>query len=174
MSTTILYPESVSALRIGNDPRVTITAKGHADGYCKIQIVQSPATIYPPIYMVEGEQCGMIGYFPYTAQKTIPYSTDLDYVEFQMANGTQRIPILDVMKSDGPKPQALAAVADDQVTGLAPNSSDINVAIADAISKLRAKYPGKSINAQLKDSGFVAGGAPVGIAYYWVVMEQQS
>jgi len=55
---------------------------------------------------------------------------------------------------------------------MAYNSSDINVAISDAITKLRAKYPG-GINAKMVDSGFVAVGSPVGIAYYYVVMEQQ-
>ena len=172
MSTQVLYPTEVAAYRYGADQQVVIIAKGREDGYCKIQIQASMATIYPPIYMVTAEPCAAIGNFPYTVQKTVPYSTDLDYINFQMADGTQRIPIHDIMDATE-KPQALAAVADDQVTGMAYNSSDINVAIADAIKKLRAKYP-SGINAKLVDSGFVAAGSPVGIAYYYVVMEQQS
>jgi len=146
-------------------------AKGHEDGYCKIQIEPSLATIYPPIYMVTAEPCAVIGYFPYQVSKTVPYSTDLDYVNFQMEGGTQRIPIRDIME-DSASPQALTAVADNQVTGMAYNSSDINVAISDAISKLRKKYP-SGLNAKMIDSGFVAAGSPIGIAYYYVVMEQQ-
>ncbi len=172
MSTQILYPTEVTAYRYGADNQVVIVAKGREDGYCKIHIQASLATIYPPIYMVTGEPCAAIGDFPYTVQKTVPYSTDLDYVNFQMENGTQRIPIYDIMESTD-TPQALAAVASDQVTGMAYNSSDINVAISDAIKKLRAKYP-NGINAKLVDSGFVAAGSPVGIAFYYVVMEQQS
>lgn len=172
MSTQVLYPTEVAAYRYGADQQVVIIAKGREDGYCKIQIQASMATIYPPIYMVTGEPCAAIGNFPYTVQKTVPYSTDLDYINFQMADGTQRIPIHDIMEAaDAPK--ALAKVADNQVTGMAYNSSDINVAIADAIKKLRAKYP-NGVSAKMVDSGFVAVGSPVGIAYYYVVMEQQS
>lgn len=172
MSTEILYPTEVAAYRYGADQQVVIIAKGREDGYCKIQIQASMATIYPPIYMVTGEPCAAIGNFPYTVQKTVAYSTDLDYVNFQMADGTQRIPIHDIMETTE-KPQALAAVSSNQVTGMAYNSSDINVAIADAIKKLRVKYP-NGINAKMVDSGFVAAGSPVGIAYYYVVMEQQN
>ena len=171
MSREILYPTEVTAYRHGADNQVVIIAKGREDGYCKIQIEPSMAQIYPPIFMVTGEPCAVIGDFPYTVQKTVRYSTDLDYVNFQMANGTQRIPIYDIMEADN-APKALAAVADNQVTGMAYNSSDINVAISDAITKLRAKYP-SGINAKMVDSGFVAVGSPVGIAYYYVVMEQQ-
>ena len=63
-------------------------------------------------FMVTGEPCPVIGYFPYEVRKTIPYSTDLDYVNFQTANGTERIPIHDVMAdSNAVTPQALTAVA---------------------------------------------------------------
>ncbi len=172
MSTQVLYPTEVVAYRYGADQQVVIIAKGREDGYCKIQIQASMATIYPPIYMVTAEPCAAIGNFPYTVQKTVPYSTDLDYVNFQMADGTRQIPIHDIMEAED-SPKALAKVADNQVTGMAYNSSDINVAIADAIKKLRAKYP-NGVSAKMVDSGFVAVGSPVGIAYYYVVMEQQS
>ncbi|NVK63370.1 MAG: hypothetical protein HWE22_02235 [Flavobacteriales bacterium] len=172
MSTQVLYPTEVVAYRYGADQQVVIIAKGREDGYCKIQIQASMATIYPPIYMVTAEPCAAIGNFPYTVQKTVPYSTDLDYVNFQMADGTRQIPIHDIMEA-ADSPKALAKVADNQVTGMAYNSSDINVAIADAIKKLRAKYP-NGVSAKMVDSGFVAVGSPVGIAYYYVVMEQQS
>lgn len=170
MNTQILYPSEVVAYRYGADNQVVIMAKGREDGYCKIQIQASLATIYPAIYMVTGEPCAAIGNFPYTVQKTVSYSTDLDYVNFQMTHGTERIPIRDIMEETA-TPQALAEVSGDQVTGMAYNSSDINVAIADAIKKLRVKYP-NGINAKMVDSGFVAAGSPIGIAYYYVVMEQ--
>lgn len=174
MSRQILYPEQVTAMRIGNESKVTIVARGHEDGYCNIQIDASMAEIYPPIFMVTGEPCAVIGYFPYQVSKTIPYSTDLDYVNFQTANGTERIPIYDVMKdTNAVTPQALKAVASDQVVGYAYNSTDISKAISDAVSKLQQQHPG-NVNAKLVESGFVAAGSPVGIAYYYVVMEQQS
>ncbi|CAM1340661.1 hypothetical protein [Tenacibaculum amylolyticum] len=176
MNSQVLYPEQVFAYRIGNDSNVTIVAKGHEDGYCKIHIQASMATIYPPIYMVVGEPCAVIGYFPYTVHKTVPYATDLDYVQFQTAKGTERIPIRDIMEDIAPaaKTELLASAAnsDNQVTGYAYNSSDINVAISDAISKLRKKFP-NGISAEIVSSGFVAAGSPVGIAFFYVVMEQK-
>jgi hypothetical protein len=96
-----------------------------------------------------------------------------------MANGTQRIPIFDVMKEF--KKSTPTAVLEstkstksnsNRVVGYAYNSSDINTAIADAIRKLRVKFPA-NVNAIMVESGFVAVGSPVGIAYYYVVMEQK-
>ncbi|MDG1330889.1 MAG: hypothetical protein P8P74_01055 [Crocinitomicaceae bacterium] len=172
MSREILYPSTVKAYRYGNEPEVTIVASGYEDGFQKIQIEASLAQIYPPIYMVTGEPSDAIGDFPYTVQKTVQYATDLDYVSFQMEGGTQRITIENIFESKA-TPEALTATQSNQVTGIAPNSSDINKAISNAVSKLYKLYPGK-INAKMVDSGFVAAGSPIGIAYYYVVMEQQS
>lgn len=170
--STILYPSEVTAYRFGGDNHVTIVAKGSEDGYMKIQIVALPATIYPPLFAVTAEPSMAIGYFPYSVTTTVPYSTDLDYINFEMTGGTQRIKIVDIWDVTT-KPAALASIADNQVTGIAANSADINVAISDAIKQLRVKYP-KGISAKMVDSGFVAVGSPIGIAYYYVVMEQQS
>jgi len=172
MSTEILYPDTVTAYRYGDAAEVTIVASGREDGFQKIKIEASLAQIYPAIYMVTGETSEAIGDFPYTVQKTAGYATDLDYVYFQMDNGTQKIPVYDILK-DKATPAALTSLSSNQVTGIAPNSSDINTAISSAIAKLRKLYP-NGINAKMVDSGFVAGGAPIGIAYYYVVMEQQS
>lgn len=178
MSNQILFPDEVSAFRVGSNPEVTIIARGREDGFCKIHIEASLAQIYPPIYMVVGEECPVIGNFPYSVSKTVPYATDLDYVNFQTSKGTQRVNIVDVLADTDNAPKALLdaeskAAPDNQVTGIAPNSSDINTAIANAISKLRTKFP-NGINAVVTKSGFVAAGSPVGIAYFYVVMEQQS
>ena len=167
----ILFPQEVSAYRIGTESKVTIIAKGHEDGFCNIRIVPSLAQVYPPIYMVVGEPCAVIGYFPYTVKSTVFYSTDLDYVQFQLSDGTQRIPIHDVMVAQENTPEILAKKTDTQVVGYAYNSADINVAIQDATNKLQQRFPGK-VSAVLKESGFVAAGSPVGIAYLYVVMEQ--
>ena len=174
MNTQILYPEKVTAYRIGNDAKVTIVASGHEEGLTNIKIEQSMATIYPPIFMAIGSPTAAIGYFPYTVKKTIPYATDLDYVQFQTEKGTEKIPIYDVMSDKSATPSLLikAASNDKQVTGYAYNSSNINTAIDDAIAKLRKKFP-SNVSAKMIDSGFVAVGSPVGIAYYYVVMEQQ-
>lgn len=169
----ILFPQEVYAFRMGDEPRVTIVARGHEDGYCNIRIVPSQATIYPPIYMVVGEPCAVIGYFPYLASTTVRYSTDLDYVLFQLSTGTQKIPIRDLRETQENLPEALTQPTENQVVGYAYNSTDINIAIQNAVSKLQEKFPGR-VSALLKESGFVAVGSPVGIAYYYVVMEQQS
>ena len=178
MSNQVLFPDEVIAFRVGSNPQVTITAKGREDGFCKIHIQASAAQIYPPIYMVVGEECAAIGNFPYSVSKTVPYATDLDYVNFQTSGGTKQIKIVDLLAdSDNAPKELLAAEGKDapanQVTGIAPNSSDINTAIANAITKLRAKFP-KGLNAVVTKSGFVAAGAPIGIAYFYVVMEQQT
>ena len=55
MNTQILYPEQVTALRIGNEAKVTITARGHEEGFRNIRIEKSMAQIFPPIFMVVGE-----------------------------------------------------------------------------------------------------------------------
>ncbi|MFT5890966.1 MAG: hypothetical protein ACI9Y7_001065 [Dokdonia sp.] len=68
-------------------------------------------------------------------------------------------------------PEALTSVSGKQVVGYAYNSTDINVAISDAVSKLQKLYPG-STNATLVKSGFIGVGRPIGIAYYYVIMEQ--
>lgn len=181
MSNQILFPSQVVAYRMGNDAKITIIAKGYADGYCNIHIEPSMAQIYPPIFMVVGEPCAVIGEFPYNVKKTVAYSTDLDYVNFQMAHGTVQIPIHDVMAQDStnleataPVPPSIQKVQNDQVIGYAYNSSDINKAISDAVTKLYQKFPGQAINAELVESGFVAAGSPVGIAYYYAIMEQKS
>lgn len=180
MNTQILYPTQVTALRIGNETRVTITAKGYAEGMKNIRIEKSMAQIYPPIFICVGEESSAIGYFPYEVSQTFILSTDLEYFFFSMSNGDQKIPIFDVMKEhEAATPDVIlnsAAQSDsnaNQVIGYAYNSSDINVAISDAITKLQAKFPA-NVNASMVDSGFVAVGSPVGIAYYYVVMEQKS
>ena len=172
MSSQILYPSEVYAYRVGNDPKVTIIAKGHEDGYCKIRIEQSAAQIYPPIFMVVGDPCEVIGYFPYTVSKSIPYATDLDFVFFQTGSGTEKIPVRNLLDEKGAVPEALTQTNSKQVVGYAYNSSDINIAIADAVSKLQKLFPGNT-NAVLVKSGFVGVGMPIGIAYYYVIMEQQ-
>ncbi len=172
MNSEILYPDTVTAYRYGDAAEVTIVASGYEEGMTKIQIEASLAQIYPPIYMVTGERTEAIGDFPYTVQKTVSYATDLDTVSFQMEGGTKQIPVVDILK-DKATPDALKSTSSNQVTGFAPNSSNINTAIANAITKLRKANP-NGINAKMIESGFVAAGSPIGIAYYYVVMEQQS
>ncbi|SNR15474.1 hypothetical protein [Tenacibaculum jejuense] len=176
MNSQILYPESVYAYRIGKDNKVTMVAKGHEDGYSNIEIIPSMATIYPPIYMIVGTTSTSVGYFPYVVQKTVPYSTDLDYVQFQTSNGTERILVYDVMeildKTPNIKLLIEAAVNDNQTVGYAYNSFNINKAIDDAIAKLRKKFPNE-ISAELTSSGFITVDSPLSIAFYYVIMEQK-
>ena len=98
----------------------------------------------------------------------------LNYLQFQTERGTERIAIHDVMEDiEGSKITAITEVEtnENQVVGYAYNSSNINKAIEDAVVKLRKKFS-NGVSARMVDSGFVAGGSPVGIAYYYVVMEQ--
>jgi len=180
MNSQIIYPSEVTALRIGNESKVTITARGHEEGLTNIRIEKSMAQIYPPLYLCVGDPTPAIGYFPFQVSKTIDLSPDTDHIFFSMQGGDRKIPIYDVMKElkDATPDVVLKSSKktksnSNQVIGYAYNSSDINVAISDAIKKLRVKF-NAHINAKLVDSGFVAVGSPVGIAYYYVVMEQQS
>lgn len=180
MNTLILYPTKVTALRIGNEAKVTITANGYQEGLQNIRIVKSLATIYPPIYLVEGDLSPAIGYFPYTVSITVDYSTDFDYIQFSMAGGTQHIPILDVIQEHKKStPKTLQAAikkstsGSNTVVGYAYNSTDINKALADAVTKLQVKFPA-NVSAIMTETGFVAVGSPVGIAYTYVVMEQRT
>jgi hypothetical protein len=69
----------------------------------------------------------------------------------------------------------LAATAQPgQVVGYAYNSADINVAIQDAIGKLRKLSPTGQVSAEVVSSGFVAAGSPVGIAFFYVVMQPKA
>jgi hypothetical protein len=175
MSREILYPTEVAAYRYGSNDQVVIVAKGREDGFCKIQIEASLATIYPPIYMVTGEPCAAIGNFPYTVRKAVQYSTDLDYVNFQMANGTQRIPIHDIMEVSD-TPEALKSVSDDQIVGIAYYSNNIQDAIDNATQQIYKKYPNAGANMKMVDSRIVTSSVPgpFGITYYAVTFEQQS
>lgn len=174
MSREILYPSEVAAYRYGSENRVVIVAKGREDGYCKIQIDQSAAQIYPPIFMVTGEPCAAIGNFPYSVHKTVPYSTDLDYVNFQTEHGTERVPIYDIMESDD-APKALAETSDNRVVGIAYYSNNIQTAIDDATQKIYKQYPHAGANMKMIDSRIITSNVPgpFGITYYYVVFEQQ-
>ena len=108
-----------------------------------------------------------IGYFPYTVRLTVPYNPETDYINFTMKGGDQRIKITKIWEN---APDAITKATPKQVVGYAYNSTDINVAISDAVSKLQAQSPG-NVSAVIKTSGFVAAGLPIGIVYFYVVME---
>ncbi|MFK7784998.1 MAG: hypothetical protein AB8B56_07775 [Crocinitomicaceae bacterium] len=175
MSREILYPTEVAAYRYGSNSQIVIVAKGREDGFCKIQIEASLATIYPPIYMVTGEPCAVIGDFPYTARKTVRYSTDLDYINFQMAHGTERIPIEDILETSD-APEALTSVSDNQIVGIAYYSNNIQDAIDNATDQIYKKFPNAGANMKMVDSRIVTSSVlgPFGITYYAVTFEQQS
>ena len=170
MNDQILFPLEIEAYRIGEDDKISIIAKGYEEGYCKIKVQVSAATIYPPVYLVMGEPCKEIGYFPYSIQKTIPYPSNIDYVQFQTVSGTKRIPIIDVMEDVDIDVKSLVLTEENQVIGFSYNSFDINKAINDAVNKLRKLHP-DFISAQLKTSGVVSLKSLSNFSFYYAIME---
>ena len=171
----VLFPESVYAYRFGLENKVTIVAKGHEDGYqnLRIELQRFFPIILGPAYQVVGDPSPAIGYFPYTVNTTVEIASNVDTILFQFEDGPRKIEIVDALEAhEDAIPASIKNLAPHEVTGYAYNSSDINKAIADAVSKLQAKYPGR-VNAKLKESGFTAVGSPVGIAFFYVIMEQQ-
>lgn len=174
METVILTPEKINAFRLPNGD-VALDASGREDGICNIRWEKSAAIPFPPIYMVVGEQCGAIGNFPFQTRKVISYPTNIDYVNVQTGEGSVKVQIVPVpADTEGlAEAQAVEKTGPDEVVGYSYNQVNVDGAISNAISKLRKTHNG-AINAVVKETGFVAVGSPIGIAYLYVVMEQKS
>jgi hypothetical protein len=70
-------------------------------------------------------------------------------------------------------PVLTAKLTKDEVLGISPNSWDINRAINDAVAQLEKLYPG-DVHAVVTETGVVAAGSPVGIAFLYVRMKQSA
>lgn len=175
-----LFPESVSAYRLGSFEAVLIVAKGHEDGFCDIHIGTSPSEIFPPTYEVKGTPCAVIGLFPYTVCTVAILPDTVEYIRFRFEDGVREIPITDYFESEAKTPKALldAAQAKDdknRAVGFAANTVNVDKAFSNAIATLRSQNPDlKSINAVITETGFAAAGSPIGIAmtYVAVVLDQ--
>lgn len=152
-----------------------LTASGDTECPEYANISQSPIDIFPPEYQITTCACPAIGDFPYTAHAWFELGEKPETVTVHTAAGAQKVELegfpADLIP-DVATPKVLTATeSDDVVTGISPNSWDINRAIGDAVSKLQKLYPA-NVNATLIETGVVAVGSPIGIAFLYVKMKQ--
>ena len=152
-----------------------LTASGETECPQYANISQSPIDIFPPEYQITTCACPAIGSFPYAIHAWFGLGEKPDTVTVHTADGAQKVDVEEFpadLIPDVTTPALLtAAPSDDEVTGISPNSWDINRAIGDAVSKLQKLYPG-NVNATLTETGVVAVGSPIGIAFLYVKMKQ--
>jgi hypothetical protein len=152
-----------------------IRASGHAECPQFVSISETPLTIYPPEYQIATCACPQIGSFPYDAHAWFHLAERPETVTVHTASGPQKVEVgafpPDLIE-DVTTPQALTdELAEGEVVGISPNSFDLGRAISDAVSKLQKLYPG-NVHATLVETGVVAVGSPVGLAFLYVRMRQ--
>lgn len=152
-----------------------LAASGDTECPQNANISESPLTIFPPEYQITTCACPAIGSFPYNIHAWFHLDVKPDTVTVHTAAGAQKVDVAGFpadLITDVTTPGVLTATpSDDEVIGISPNSWDINRAISDAVSKLRKLYPG-NVNATVTETGVVAAGSPVGIAFLYVKMKQ--
>ena len=150
-----------------------LTASGHAECVEYVAISQTPLTIVPAEYQITTCACAQIGSLPYQVHAWFHVVEQPEKVNVHTASGAQEVEVKGFPAEIGDiaTPAPLSDAAEGEVIGIAPNSTDINRAIADAVAKLQKLYPGK-VNATLTESGVVAAGSPIGIAFIYVRMKQ--
>ncbi|HEX5705825.1 MAG TPA: hypothetical protein VFX96_00905 [Pyrinomonadaceae bacterium] len=152
-----------------------IGAEGHAECPQLVNISETPLTIYPPEYQVTTCACPQIGSFPYNVHAWFHLAEQPETVTVHTASGPQKVEVKTFpsdLVEDVTTPSALTdATAEGEVVGISPNSFDVGRAISDAVSKLQKLYPG-NVNATLVETGVVAAGSPVGLAFLYVRMRQ--
>ncbi|MCL1127250.1 hypothetical protein [Shewanella surugensis] len=159
-----------------NKPTLTIKAEGYAEGITAPTIKAIDLTAEVPLFVVTAQDSPAIGFFPYTAQQTFDgIRGDLTEISIQTPEGITTYPVIHLLSGQNAPvhPKALSEISEKQIAGYAYNQSNFNVAFNNAVSQLYKKFPGH-ISAKVVESGFVAAGSPVGIAYTYVVMEQES
>jgi hypothetical protein len=174
MSCHLIDAESLTAWYVSR-PRgggiLTIEAKGHCECPNLARITQAPMPIEPPEFNLESCDCPAIGMFPYDVKGSFAVGYTPTVV-VNTASGSKTVQVKPVPAVAGatavPAPQPEAS---NEATGYAPNSTDVNLALSNAVSALRKKYP-TNINATVKEIGFFAVGSPVGIAATFVTLEQ--
>jgi hypothetical protein len=152
-----------------------LTASGDTECPQYANISQSPIDIFPPEYQITTCACPEIGTFPYNIHAWFELGVKPETVTVHTADGAEKVDVeafpADLIQ-DVRTPRVLTAEpSDNEVVGFSPNSWDINRAITDAVSKLQKLYPGK-VNATLTETGVVAAGSPIGIAFLYVKMKQ--
>jgi hypothetical protein len=152
-----------------------IGAEGHAECPQYVNISQSPMQIYPPEYQIMTCACPAIGSFPYSVHAWFHLPDKPETVTVHTASGPQKVEVKGfpaALAEDVTTPSALTSEpAEGEVIGISPNSLDVNRAIPDAVAQLQKQYPG-NVHATLVETGVVAVGSPVGLAFLYVRMRQ--
>lgn len=154
-----------------------LTASGQAECPEYVSISQSPMRIFPPEYQIMTCACPQVGSFPYDVHAWFELGEQQETVTVHTASGPQKVevePFPPDLREGLPTPSLLTAEpADGEVVGIAPNSLDFGRALADAVGKLHKLYPG-NVNAAVTETGVVAAGSPVGVAFLYVRMKQNA
>jgi hypothetical protein len=150
-------------------------AEGHAECPEMVSISQTMIDIFPPEYQIMTCACPQIGSFPYKVHAWFHLAEQPETATVHTASGPQKVEVAAFppdLVEDVTTPAALTdAPVEGEVIGISPNSMDIGRAINDAVSKLQKLYPG-DVHATLVETGVVAAGSPVGIAFLYVRMRQ--
>jgi hypothetical protein len=150
-------------------------AEGHAECPQFVNISETPLEIYPPEYQIMTCACTEIGSFPYNVHAWFHLAEQPETVTVHTASGPQKIEVKSFptkLAEDVATPELLTAKpADGEVIGMSPNSVDVNRAISSAVAQLQKLYPA-DVHATVVETGFVAAGTPVGIAFLYVRMRQ--
>jgi hypothetical protein len=154
-----------------------LRASGNTECPNFANISESPIKIYPAQYQVTTCPCPEIGSFPYTAHAWFHLEEQPEKVSVHTAAGLREVDVESFapdMFPDAVTPAVLtAAPADDEVVGISPNSWDVDRAITSAVTKLQKLFPG-NVNATVTETGVVAVGSPIGIAFLYVRMKQHA
>lgn len=152
-----------------------LSASGETECPQYANISETPLTIVPAEYQLTTCACPEIGRFPYNVHAWFHVIERPETVTVHTSAGAQKVPVegfpADLIEDVGTPATLTAKLSDDEVVGISPNSWDINRAINDAAGKLQALYPG-AVNATITETGIVAAGEPVGIAFLYVRMKQ--
>lgn len=150
-------------------------ADGHSECPELVSISETPMTIVPPEYQIMTCACPQIGSFPYKVHAWFHLDEQPETVTVHTASGPQKVEVAsfppDLVEDVTTSAALTDAPAEGEVIGMSPNSWDVNRAIGDAVSKLQKLYPG-NVNATVIETGVVAAGSPVGIAFLYVRMKQ--
>ena len=152
-----------------------IGAEGHAECPQLVSISETPLTIYPPEYQIMTCACPEIGSFPYNVHAWFHLAEQPETVTVHTASGPQKVEVkafpADLAEDTATPSLLTAAPTEGEVIGMSPNSIDVNRAITAAVAQLQKQYPG-NVHATVVETGFVAVGSPVGIAFLYVRMRQ--
>lgn len=152
-----------------------LSASGHAECAEYVSISEAPIDIYPPEYQLTGCPCPAIGSFPYNVHAWFYLAEQPETVTIHTAEGAQKVEVTgfpsDISDDITAPPALTGKLSEGEVVGVSPNSWDVNRAITNAVNQLQKLYPA-NVNAQVTETGVVAVGSPVGIAFLYVRMKQ--